>query len=140
MGTILDRINHQGDRLDGWMHRKLFEPPLTHGADARIVPDIRASTAVLAQLEVIDVRRSSVLPYENQFVLAAIESAHPGIALVPHAEVLELAIDCPAGGEHLPLMPPVHTDLMNRAVDGVQRQLAVYRFEKCGEFGLRHLT
>src|SRR5438094_4745934 len=121
------------------MHRQLSRPSGAQRADAGIVPDICPIAPMLAELKIVDVRGSG-LPHEHQLMLRAIERAHAGIALVPDTEVLELAVDLAAGGEHLPHMPPIHADLMDRAINGVLRETLKHRFQKCDEFGLVHLA
>src|SRR5260370_38459764 len=122
------------------MHRQFFQPSGAQRADAGIVPHVRAIATVLAELEIIDVRGGPGLPYEHQLMLRAVERAHAGIGLVPDTEVLELAVDLAAGGEHLPHMPPTHADLMDRAIDGVLGEVIKNRLQECREFGLVHLA
>ena len=122
------------------MHRQLFQASRAQGVDAGVIPDVRAIAPMLAQLEIIDVPSAAVLPHEDQFVLAAIEAAHASVGLVPNTEVLELAVDRAAGGEHLPHVPPIHADLMDRPINGVPGKVTRHRLQKCREFGLAHLA
>src|SRR6266516_3943613 len=101
------------------MHRQLLRPSRTQRADAGIVPDICPIAPMLAELKIVSVRCGPGLPHEHQLMLRAIERAHASIDLVPDTEVLELAIDLAAGGEHLPHVAPIHADLMDRAINGV---------------------
>src|SRR5262249_42503828 len=121
-------------------HSQFFKPSRTHGADTRIIPNVRASASVLTQLKIIDVRRLSVLPHEDEFVLASIEAPHPGVGLIPDAQVLELAIDLAAGRQHLAHMPPVHANLVDGAVGGVLDQEAENGLQKGSKFRLAHLA
>ena len=82
----------------------------------------------------------TTLPDEHQLVLGPIERAHAGIVLVPDAEVLELAIDGLAGLEHLGHVPPVHADLMDRAVDAVGHQRPEDRRQEGRKLHPAHLT
>src|SRR5258708_8398547 len=122
------------------MHRQLGPSSGTQRADAGIVPDIRAIAPMLAEPKIVGVRCGPGLPHEHQFMLRAIERAHAGIALVPDTEVLELAVDLAAGGQHLPHVPPIHADLMDRAVDGVLGEALKHRLQEIREFGLAHLA
>src|SRR5947208_7468049 len=122
------------------MHRQLFQPSRAQRADAGIVPDVRAIAPMLAELKIIAVHCGPTLPHEHQLMLRAIERAHASIGLVPDTEVLELAIDLAAGGEHLPHVAPIHADLMDRAINGVLGETLKHRFQKCDEFGLVHLA
>src|SRR5207253_224527 len=116
------------------------QPPRTARAGAGVVPVLCPVAAMLAELKIIDVRRGPTLPHEHQLMLRAIERAHAGIGLVPDTEVLELAIDLAPGGEHLPHVPPVHADLMNRSVDGILGEALKHRLQEIREFGLAHLA
>jgi hypothetical protein len=86
------------------------------------------------------VRGGALLPDEHQFVLRAIKRPHPGVALVPDAEILKLVIDSVTGRQHLRHVPPVHAGRVDRAVDGVVRQEAEYRLEESGELCCVHLA
>jgi hypothetical protein len=67
------RISHQQGRLDRRMHCELFEPTGLEGVHACIVPNVVARPAMLAELEIVDMGRSSLLPHEDQLVLRAVE-------------------------------------------------------------------
>src|SRR5437588_5753824 len=122
------------------MHCQLFQPSGAHRAYAGIVPDVCPIASMLAELKIINMRGGPGLPHEHQLMLRAIETTHAGIALVPDTQVLELAVDLAAGGEHLPQVPPIHADLMDRAVDGVLGEALKHRLQEIREFGLAHLA
>src|SRR5437764_8745789 len=73
-------------------------------------------------------------------MLGAVESTHARVGLVPDAEVLELAVDLPAGGKHLPHVPPVHADLMDRTINGILGEALKHRLQECRELDLAHLA
>ena len=64
--TIADGVGHQRDRLDRWMHCKLFCPLAADRRDARMIPDIGAVSPGIAQTERIGVLASTVLENEDQ--------------------------------------------------------------------------
>ena len=94
------------------MHRQFLEPAGPHGGDAVVIPHVGAVASVLAQLKIVEMRRSADLPDENQFVLGAVEASHPGVRLVPDTQVLEFGINRSTG-----LTQAVHDNLRNLGVD-----------------------
>src|SRR5579864_2262705 len=138
--AVLDRVGHKGDRLDGRVHRELFDPARLEAVHPRIVPDVRPMPAVLAKLESVDVGRAAALPNEHQFMLGAVKASHSGIGLVPDTNVLELAVHRVASSKHLQHVAPVHANLMNGAIRGVDHQVPEYRLQKADEFRLAHLS
>ena len=75
------------------MNAEIIHPAGAKAVDAGIVPNVRAHSAVLAQLESVQVRGAAMLKYEHQFVLAPIERALAGIVFDPNAYVLQLVVD-----------------------------------------------
>src|SRR5215207_9910195 len=61
-------------------------------------------------------RRAADLVDEHEFVLRPVQRTHPGIALVPEAQVQEVAIDAPADGADIINVTPVHADEVDRAI------------------------
>src|SRR5262245_36767224 len=95
---------------------------------------------MLPQLEIVGVCCGPRLPHEYELVLRTVERAHSGVGLVPDTDVLELAVDRTAASQHLPGMPPVHADLVDRTVDGVLGETTEDRLQECREFCLAHLA
>src|SRR6516164_10468077 len=122
------------------MHGQLLQSSGAQRADAGIIPDIGPIASMLAELKIVDVRASSALPHEHQLVLGAIKRSHTRISLVPDTQVLELAVDLAAGGQHLPHVPPIHADLMDGAVNRVLSEAAKHRFQECCKFSLTHFA
>jgi len=138
--AVFDRISHQRDRFDGRVHGKFLKPPGARGADPGILPDIRATAAILAEFKVIDVGARTGFPDKDEFVLAAVEAAHAGIGLGPDAQVLQLGIDLVTGRHHFDDVAPVHADVMNGCVRAVCDQMPEHRREEAGEGFLAHLA
>ena len=111
--AILYRVGNKCHRLYSRMHRELVHSTRSHGIDPVIIPHIASVPAILAEFKSVDVRRRTVLPDEYHLVLGAIERAHPGVALVPDAHILQLGVVGIARGQHFPHMTPVHADLVN---------------------------
>src|SRR5262245_64677993 len=95
---------------------------------------------MLAKLEVVDVRGGATFEHEDQLVLRAIERAHSGVRLIPDAHVLELGIDRASRRRDLGDVPPVHTDLMDRSIAAIGRQIAEYGRKKAREGLFRHFS
>ena len=133
-------IGDKGNRLDRRMQGELLQPPRLEAVDPGIVPDVGAVAAVLAELDVINVRPRSRLEHEDQLVLGPVERAHAAIVLVPDAQVLLLGIEAAGGGQQLIDVPPVHADKVNRAVRAMGDQMAEHGLEEPGELDLGHLA
>ena len=113
MAAVADRVGDQADRLDGRVQGQ--ELALAAAIDARVRPHVGAVAAVLAELEVVDVRRVALLEDIDQLVLAAVEGAHAGVVLVPDAQLREdRRAGC--GGKELGHMAPVHEEVADRPV------------------------
>src|SRR5215471_16876756 len=85
-------------------------------------------------------RRGAAFEHEYQLVLRAVERAHSGVRLIPDAHVLELVVDRATRRRDLGEVPPVHTDLMDRSIAAISRQIAEYGREEAGEGLFRHLS
>lgn len=83
---------------------------------AAALAHVRAIPAMLAQLDIVDMRRHPDLEHEHQLMLRAIETAHAAIGLCPDAKVLEFGIAVARSGQDLAHMPPVHADEVDRAI------------------------
>ena len=79
-------------------------------ADAWIVSDVASRTSCLPEPKRIHMRRGPFLENKDQFMLRAVECPHPGIGLVPHAEVLEFGEYDFASCDELFSVSPVHAD------------------------------
>src|SRR5271154_5128030 len=100
------------------------------GVAPRIAPDVAAVAPELAELDVVAMRAAAALEDQHQLMLAAVERAHPGVVLDPDAEILELGIGRLPGRQQLGQMAPIHTYVMQGAVDAVRsEQLAGVRQE-----------
>src|SRR4051812_45142349 len=112
--AIEDRVRDQGDRF----HRRVKGgkvPFLAFPSElvgAWVVPDIAAVAAMPTQLDIVPMRGTAVLKYEDQLVLAPVKRAHAGVVLDPDAQVFELWVDSQRGRQQLVLMTPIHTYVM----------------------------
>ena len=95
---------------------------------------------MLAEFDCIQVRRGADPEDEDHLVLGTIERSHPGIGLVPDAEVQEVAVYRPADAGQVIHVPPVHTDEVDRAVPGNAGAGAQRLLEECLELGRVHLA
>jgi hypothetical protein len=71
---------------------------------------------VPSELDVVEAWRVPDPEHEHEFMLGAIERAHAGVGLVPHAQVQERAIDAPAHDRHVLHVTPVHAHEVHRPV------------------------
>ena len=99
-GAVQDGVGHHPHALRRRMHAQQVAL-LGERARTRIHPHVGAIAAVLAEQDIVAVRRATVLVNEDEFVAAAIEGAHAGVVLDPHAEVLELGVNLPTSGQNL---------------------------------------
>src|SRR6516162_7433040 len=95
---------------------------------------------MLAEFNHVEVRRCSDPIDKDQLMLGPIKRSHPGIGLVPDAEVQALAVNGRAGCRDVVHMPPVHANEMDSAI----ARDTCRRTERVGEKGpklrLAHLT
>ena len=91
--------------------------PVGASVYAWIVPHIGAIAAMSAEIDVIDVWRIASFEDQDEFVLRPVERAHPTHGLVPDHKVFELAVDGSPSSVDLRQMPPVHKDVVQRAID-----------------------
>ena len=72
-----NRVSDQGKRFDG---RMIFETTFFTLTGKRVgawvFPDVGARSAMAAQLDVIDVRRTAILEREDKFMTRSVERAH----------------------------------------------------------------
>src|SRR5438552_3080838 len=73
-------------------------------------------------------------------MLGTVERPHAGIGLVPDAQVLEFAVDLAACCEHFGHVPPIHADLVDRAIDTVGGQESEYRLKEGHELSFAHFS
>src|SRR5579883_2468943 len=139
LGTVLDRIHHERDRLHRRMHRQLLLAAGPERIYPGIAPEVRAVASGLAEAEIIDMRRLAILKGKDQFVLAAIERAHTSVVLGPHAYILELGIGIMTGREQLSHMAPIHAYEVNGAIGRGAGEVAQHGPQECRELGLGHL-
>src|SRR6516162_5916596 len=122
------------------MHGQFVHAALFERVYAGVIPDIGSRSAMLTQLEIIHMRAAARLPDEDELVLGPVEGAHPGIALVPDAEIFELPVDRSARDQHLVGVAPVHADVMNRAVFRMCAQESSGILQEGNVFRLAHLA
>ena len=135
--TIENRIGDQRDRFYRGMKRgkvPLFalSPEIVQ---AWVMPDVGAVATMLAQLDVIPVRRPAVLEHEDQLVLAPVEGTHAGIVLDPHTHVFKFGINSERCGQQLVLMAPIHAHVVQGAGGAIPNQQFQGGGEKTGELG-----
>lgn len=140
--TIQNRIRHQSDRFDRWMHGQevALLRPTTEIVDARVIPNICPVASVFAELDVIAVRHLSVLEHENELVLTAIERSHAAVMFHPYADVDQIGISALARSGEFPDMTPVHADVVDRTSRRVIRQQSAGLPEKVGKLSFGHLS
>ena len=83
------------------MERQLLHAVAVKRVCAFVGPHIGAIPAVLAQFEVVDVRRGAVPEGVDQLVAGAVEAPHAAIVLYPDDKVQELVEDFVAGSQDL---------------------------------------
>src|SRR5271154_3132574 len=92
--NIENRVADHGEGFDGRMKVKTAcAPAARKGIHARIVPDVRSVTPVLAKLDVVDPRCVAFAKHEHQFVTRTIKRSHAPVGLDPHAKVQKLAAE-----------------------------------------------
>ena len=103
IGAIEQYVDDELDRLYGRVQRELIslDSVTRERIGARIVPDVAAIAAVLAELDIVSMPPAAVFENENQCVLAPIEGAHAGAVLGPHADVFQFSISLAASREDL---------------------------------------
>ncbi len=89
--------------------------------DARIGQHIRAITAILAELHVVSVRRSTVLEHADKLVTGPVEAAHTaaGGRLYPDQQRLVGKPGVAPGGEQLADVLTVHKGIDQRPIGKV---------------------
>ncbi len=85
--AVADGVGYQRHRLDSGMHGKIRKPIGREGVCPGICPHVGAVAAVLSEFDVINVLATTVLPNEDQFMLATIERAHAPISFMPHYKI-----------------------------------------------------
>src|SRR3984893_14761182 len=141
-GAVPQRIGHQRHRLDRRMQceKVAFGPGAAERVDAGVAPHIAAVATIAAELDMVLVRVPAMLEQEYELVLAAVERAHAGIVLGPHAQVLQLGIGAHAGGEQLAHVAPIHADEVERPVETEPGEEPESAGQELGELGLVHLA
>ena len=138
VAAILDGVGDHRHRLDGGVQGQQLAP--ASRVDAWVLPDIGAVAAVLAELEVVDVRLRAVLEHEHQFMLAAVERAHPPVVLDPDTQLLRSAKDRCRGLKQLRLVPPVHEDVQNATWHRERAQVSARMAQEARERLRAHLA
>ena len=72
---------------------------------------------MLAELEIVYVRRIAVLEYEDEFMLRPIETALACSGFDPNDKVFKLGIHLVTSDQHLAGVPPIDTNEVNRTTD-----------------------
>ena len=67
------------------MQGELVQTAGLQRVDAFVLPNVCPVATVLAEFEIVDVRRSALLEYKDQLVTGAIERPHPAVVLDPDA-------------------------------------------------------
>lgn len=93
-----------------------------------------------SELHVVAVWRSSVLENGHQFILAAVEAAHPRIRLGPNAQIFVFGVGAPCCREELGRMSPVDADVVDRPIDGVADKKGADLLQKRLKFLCGHLA
>jgi hypothetical protein len=96
--------------------------------------------AITSKRHVIKVRGLADLEHEYQLVPGAIERTHPSVALCPHDQVLEFAVNGFPGGEQLFNVTPVHANEMNGATARPARRMTERSSQKCFKLRRGHLA
>lgn len=80
--TVLDRIGHQGDRLDGWIRRELASRAPQNVLPG-VVPDIgSALTAPRAGANMVDVRAGPDFEHKYELMLGSISDPVAALGLL----------------------------------------------------------
>jgi hypothetical protein len=101
------------------MHCEVRKPFGPEGVRPGIGPHVAAVPSILPEAKVINMFAATMLPDENQFMLAAIETAIARVGFVPDNEILKLAIDATARSQHFVKVPPIRAYKMNGTVHRV---------------------
>ena len=136
---VADGVRDQLHRLDRRVQRQFRQPAGPPRVHAAVLPHIRAIPALLPQFEGVAVGRRPVLEGEDEFMARAIEGAHATVVLDPDDQILELLEDGLAGREDLGQVAPVHTDVVDRAVNTVRDQPLEGPLQKLRERLAAHL-
>src|SRR5262249_4258646 len=111
--AVPDGIGYEGNWFDRRVHDELGSSLALEGIHARIIPDIRSRSPILAEFEVIDVWLCTVFPDQDQLLLGSIERSHARVALIPHANVVEVVIDRAACDEQFEDVARIDADIVN---------------------------
>src|SRR4029079_14549370 len=91
--------------------------------DTGILPHIREAAAILAEIEVVDVRCGSGFPDEDEFMATAVERSHSAVLLGPDTDIFQFRVRAIARGHHLFDAAPIHTNVVDRSIRAVRRQI-----------------
>src|SRR5258705_404267 len=111
----------EGGRRGAALGRPLGLPPLPLRKRLPAGGGPPPGPAMPPQIDRVEVRGCPHLEHEYQFVFRAIERAHSRVALVPDAQVQELAVDVSPDRGAIVHMPPIHADEVDSAVSGYLR-------------------
>src|SRR5262249_51391970 len=87
LSHVKQRVFYHGDRFDGGMVQTTVSSFGANAGGAWIVPNIRAPTTVLTELDIIDVGCIAMLKQWQQLMLRAVETAHSSVRLGPDDEI-----------------------------------------------------
>src|SRR5258708_3507159 len=113
LGAIENRVGDHGDRLYRRMHREIVKPTLVKLVHAWVLPDVGPVAAKTAELDIVDVRRASILEDEDQLMPRPIERTHAPVAFGPDTQGLQLCVCAVTGGVQFEKMPPIHANEMD---------------------------
>lgn len=107
---------------------------------AGVGPNIGAVAAVLAKLDIIDVRPRSVLEDEDQLMLRPVKTSHAAVRLDPDAEVDRFEAAGERRGLQFLNVAPVHAGIDDRPRPGMAGAGVKRRVQKAGKLGLVHFA
>src|SRR5580658_4405376 len=115
--AVKKRVSDQRERLDGRMQlvETALLTPLGEGRRARIVPDIRPVSPVLAKFDVAAMRSAWNFEYADELMARAIKAAHAAIVFHPYAAVELLEAGRAGSAKEFVLMAPVLAPKLHRA-------------------------
>ena len=99
------------------MHLQSSIPLGAEAVHAGVLPDVGPVASVLAELDVIAMRRLADFGDPDQLVLGPVQAAHPAIGFDPDAEVDWRQSERPTGVLKLAQMRPVHERVDQGTVD-----------------------
>jgi hypothetical protein len=111
----------------------------TERVGAGVFPDVGSVATVPAEFNIIDVRAGADLEHEHKLVLGLIQASHTAICLRPDAKVLEISVVTARCRQNFADMPPVHSDIVVRAIGRGRDQVVENLVRNC-ELGFGHFA